>query len=145
MSAFLVRNILDKSRAYLTWELATWTFPWSMKFSSTRAHVSGWNLLLHLLFSHLPSVEQAQAMHRARFWDSTELVRISSKFVHFGEVRNEFYASHSENSPNWVRNSSEFFRNSSNSVGTEFFSKINLKTLAQSRSYYPLNNHRVLS
>jgi hypothetical protein len=35
-----------------------------------------------------------------RFWDSTELVRILAKFVHFGEVRNEFYALHSEISPN---------------------------------------------
>jgi hypothetical protein len=35
-----------------------------------------------------------------RFWDSTELVRISAKFIHFGEVRNEFYASYSKNSPN---------------------------------------------
>jgi hypothetical protein len=38
--------------------------------------------------------------NRTRFWDSTELVRISAKFVHFGEVRNEFYALYSEISPN---------------------------------------------
>jgi hypothetical protein len=32
--------------------------------------------------------------------DSTELVRISTKFIHFGEVQNEFYALYSKNSSN---------------------------------------------
>jgi hypothetical protein len=73
----------------------------------------GTGLLLWLFAAHgsVVAASPASARHlrhsaarakeeEARFWDSTELVQISAKFVHFGEVQNEFYALHSEISLN---------------------------------------------
>jgi hypothetical protein len=48
----------------------------------------------------LPNALQEPKEFGARFWDSTEIVRILAKFIYFGDVRNEFYASNSENSLN---------------------------------------------
>ena len=65
----------------------------------------------------------------ARFWDSVRIDRISPKFTHLGRVRTEFSASKFEYSQKSNRKPTEIDRNSPNSVGTEFFSKLNPKTL----------------
>jgi len=64
-----------------------------------------------------------------RVWDSIRIDRISSKFTHLERVRTEFSASKFEYSQESNRKPTEIDRNSPNSDGTEFFPKLNPKTL----------------
>ena len=66
------------------------------------------------------------------------IVRISPKFTHFGRVQNEFSASKFEYSKESIRKPTEIDRNSSNSVGTEFFSEIESQNLGLYQGLFSL-------
>ena len=82
-----------------------------------------------------------------RVWDSIRIDRISSKFTHLERVRTEFSASKFEYSQESNRKPTEIDQNSPNSVETEFFPKLNPKTLVIMRdntlgvTAYPLKKN----
>ena len=73
-------------------------------------------------------------MSESRLWDSTEMVRILSKFVHFGRVRIEFSASNFEYSLKSIRNLIGIDKIHPFRLGPIFFlSKLNPKILVRIR------------
>ena len=72
-------------------------------------------------------------MSESRLWDSTEMVRILSKFVHFGRVRIEFSASNFECSLKSIRNLTRIDKIHPFQLGPIFFSKLNPKILVRIR------------